>query len=172
MKIRELSAVAFGLIGLHTLALPFTTEELSRAIGVANGAAVDCGCQGSSGPEAVQETGVPLRSKSIIQSSLELQPIGGDDPQCQIDSSCTAQSWSWNLCLKVNNNPLQCQLWRRHFYRYFCPGENFHCCYDNWTQDEAGCGSAGLSCTSSNPTTLPSGCTPPIPGESTACSGC
>ncbi len=176
MKTRELGAIALGLVGLHTLALPMTSDEVSRSLGHGKSKVSDCGCGSAEKAKELLASGLSLQELSAIDvGSGSGGGIGGGPspliPQCPTGSPCTSQNWTWYFCLKVNNNPLQCQLWSRQFIRWFCPGINCHCCTGDWTMEEESCSSEGLSCTSGSADTLPGGCTPPIP-NSNLCAGC
>jgi hypothetical protein len=180
MGTRELSAIALGLVGLHTLALPVTSEEVGRSLGYGASKLSECGCGGAKETKQLMASGKSLQALSTTskgRGAFDDAGDGADDPeplypQCPTGSPCTSQNWTWWQCIKVNNNPLQCQLWSLDVIRWFCPGVTYYCCVGDWSYEGDNCAAEGLTCTSGLPTTLPADCTPPVPPADQRCIGC
>lgn len=167
MKTRELGAIALGLVGLHTLALPITTAEVNRALGFGAPIVSGCGCGTGNLEASTGLTATSLRDASGFAVGTLGEPAPLDPEPCPLSSEdCTTSIWDWWVCLKVNNNPLTCWLYKKEFKRWICAGGNFHCCISDWEQVGENCSGApgppANECQQSNPETLPSGCNPPI----------
>lgn len=183
MKTRELGAIALALLSVNVMSLPSAVEALADSLGpLARHAEENCGCSALSPPGGL-EAPAAFAPGSAFGSNRLGQAINGNvgtsgsgsldpDPPPTCPTTCgSPQEWSWYECLKVNPQPLDCQLWRMKFIRYFCPGENFHCCYGIWHYYSGNCSDRGLTCNSGSSSELPTGCTPPVT-PSTLCAGC
>ncbi len=108
-----------------------------------------------------------LPSKEELYRLIRSQQLGLPGPDIPIcpegNPNCTKQKWVWEYCLKEGTNPLICHKWIHYYYRWFCPGANYHNC-DGFSWEDT-----NENCTPCGNTTLPQGCNPPIP-NSTYCS--
>ena len=167
MKLKELGTFAIALVGLNTVALPMTMEELGDALQTRFIApSPSCGCTAERNGVNDEFASLALEQQAV--PAPVIMPVGLTP--CPLSGgACTVQEGYWFICLKVDNDPLECQLWGRVFNKYVCPGQNWHCCISNWVWlEKHECKDVDLTCTSGSPETLPQGCDPPIP-SSTEC---
>ncbi len=161
----SLTRIIYTLVGLNILMSPMLKPGLKQLIvGPVAKPIKICAC-------SVNDSASPATSLKSLYS-LPSGPVQkASTPTCPV-SGCVVQVWVWYACVGDARPVPTCQMFVHDYTRYYCSGATyFNCDGYSWQLcDDHKCEKcANTICTSSTPTTLPSGCAPNSVGGYTYC---
>lgn len=164
---KYLKSLLFAMVVASFVQLPRLAVALQRGMVDQPESVAAAACKPCSTSEQL-----PASKEALWVSLFVREPVAEEAysatsfPNCG-DVICDAepQFYIWVVCIKTISTPLKCQRFTHPFKAWFCPGVTYYKCYGSWSVPGADC----TPCDEGTPSTLPSGCTPPVPPEWAQC---